>query len=200
VFELEENKEIENDEASNSVPNETSTSEAPMKTDAGANHSVWVNTAQFNQFKINSRMLHKKSASERIDAFILSENQKDNGGSSALCSMALEDRALSNLRSCEVEITKLNKILRANETEWESMSRIATALGVSVRGKPQRGQSQNILLSEVDDKLMCKLYNADAKGIDEDSWDYFCQLTEELRKKANLKKTLRDIRSKKLRD
>lgn len=138
-------------------------------------------------------MLHKKSASERVDAFILAENQKDNGGSSALCGAALEDKTLSDLRTCEVEIAKLRKILVADDKAWLTMINIAFSLGVRESSK-----NKNVMLSEVNDALMRKLYAVETKNIDEDLWDYFCQLTEELRKKSNLKKALREIRAKKL--
>ena len=107
---------------------ETSTL-SKVKTIGGANHSIWINTVEFNKFRKNSRLLHKKSASERIEAFVVSENLKDNGVMS-VPNVMLEEQLLSDLRTCAVEIVKLKKVVTSDEKIWESMLRIAVSLGV----------------------------------------------------------------------
>jgi hypothetical protein len=145
-------------------------------------------------------MLHKKSASERIEAFVIAENIKDNGeGANVDYSSRLEDQTISEVRTCEVELGKLRKILEADDKSYDRMLRTAIAAGVKhTEGNRDRKQSGRVLLSEVDDALMCKLYAIEVAGEDSELWDYMLQLTELSRNKLKLKKTLREIRAKKL--
>jgi hypothetical protein len=167
------------------------------KSIGGANHSIWINTAAFDQFKTNSRIQHKKSASERIEAFVIAENIKDNGEDASIdYSTQLEDQTISELRTCEIEIGKLRKIFSYDRSAFDRVLDIAVSLGVRVSG---RDKDKTIMLSEVDDVLMCKLYEFEVTGNSE-YWDYLLQYTEELRKKAKLKKTLRELKAKKLSD
>jgi hypothetical protein len=144
-------------------------------------------------------MLHKKSASERIEAFVIAENIKDNGeGANVDYSSRLEDQTISELRTCEVELGKLRKIVEADDKSYERMLRTATDAGVKrMQGNRDRKQSGRVLLSEVDDALMCKLYAVEVAGDDSELWDYMLQFTELLRNKLKYKKVLREVRAKK---